>query len=130
MRTLRTLALVLAFSASSALGQSNSISVDWKVSGDIMGNPVDQVCAFTQEGKKLTGSCKSKSANKPGEITGEVNEKQVTWKFDSQYNGEALTLIFTGALDAASQLQGTIYVRPYGVEGSFSAKKEEPKKAQ
>jgi len=130
MKTLKPLALVLTFSTLPALWQSNSISGDWRVSGDIMGNPVDQVCAFTQDGKKLTGSCKSGDASKPVEVTGEVNEKKVTWKFDSQYHGEALTLIFTGALDAASQLQGTIYVQPYGVEGAFSAKKEGPKKAQ
>jgi len=130
MKTLKNLALVLAFSTLPALGQSNSLSGAWKVSGDVMGNPVEQVCNFTQDGNKLTGSCKSAEASKPTEITGEVNEKKVTWRVNSEYNGEALTIIFAGTLDAASQLQGTINVQPFGVDGTFSAKKEEPKKAQ
>ena len=131
MKALKTLALVLALSTLSAFaqGSSNSVSGTWKVSGDVGGNPVDQVCTFTQEGKKLTGSCKSAAADKPTEITGEADDKKVSWQFNTEYNGEKLTVAFTGTLDASgSQLKGGIDVQPMAVSGTFSAQKQEAKK--
>ena len=139
MRTLKTLALVLALSTLSAFAQGggvNSVSGTWKLSGDVSGHSVDEDCTFTQDGKKLTGSCKSAAADKPTEVTGEVNDKKVTWQYETDYQGQKLTVAFTGTLDAAgSQLKGDIDVQPVGVSGTFSAqkqeaKKEEPKKPQ
>ncbi|HYE73647.1 MAG TPA: hypothetical protein VEF04_09960 [Blastocatellia bacterium] len=127
MKTIKKLALVLAFSTLPVLGQNNSVSGTWKVSGDVMGYPIEQVCTFTQDGKKLTGSCKSAEASKPVEATGEVDDKKVTFKYNSEYNGEQLTITYTGTLDG-SQLKGTIDVQPMSVSGAFTASKEEPKK--
>ena len=129
MKTLVTLTLVLAFSALTVMAADNPVSGTWKVNGDIAGNAVDQVCTMKQDGKKLTGSCKSPDATT--EITGEVNDTKVTWQFPLDYNGQKLTLIFTGTLDAASsQIKGTIDVQPIGVSGDFTAKKEEAKKEE
>ncbi len=134
MKTLKNLALVLALSTLSAFaqsGSSNSVSGTWKVSGDVSGNSIDQVCTFTQDGKKLAGSCKSAEADKPTAITGEVNDKKVTWQHDADYQGQKLTVAYTGALDASgSQLKGDIDVQPVGVSGTFSAQKQEAKKEE
>lgn len=134
MKTLKTLTLVLALSTLSAFAQGgggNSVAGTWKVTGDVSGNPVDQVCTFTQDSKKLTGSCKSAGADKPTEFTGEMNDKKVTWQYETDYQGQKLTVAFTGALDAAgSQLKGDIDVQPVGVSGTFTAQKQEAKKEE
>jgi hypothetical protein len=133
MKTLKTIALVIALAPASGFAQGGggaSLSGTWKVSGDVVGNAVDLVCTFNQDGKKLAGSCRQAGAEKANEIAGEVDDKKVTWKFDSEYEGRKITLTFTGALDASSQLKGGIDVQPFGVSGDFSAKKEEPKKPQ
>jgi hypothetical protein len=59
MNKLKTLALILTLSTLSMAGQNNPVAGTWKVKGDVMGYPVEQTCTFTQEGAKLTGSCKS-----------------------------------------------------------------------
>lgn len=128
-------ALVLACAVMTALAQNDSVSGNWKVTGDISGYPVNQVCTFTQDGKKLTGSCKSAGESKTNEISGDVDDKKVTWQFDTEYNGSQLTITFKGTLDTDSQLKGDIDVQPLGASGTFTARreegrKEEPKKAQ
>ena len=130
-KRLLTVAFVLAFSAVPAAGQGTPASVAgaWRVTGDITGHPVDSVCTFAQDGKKLTGSCKSDDRGTV-EITGEVDEKKATWSFKTDYNGEAITVTFKGTLDDASQLKGDIDVQPLGATGTFSAKKEEAKKEE
>lgn len=147
MKTLNMAALVIALSVITAFAQTgggggsssnstNSVSGTWKVTGDVMGNPVNSVCTFAQDDKKLTGSCKLAQADKPVEIKGEVNEKKVVFQHNTDYEGQTLTIVYTGTLDAAgSQLKGDIDVQPMSVAGTFTAqkqeaKKEEPKKAQ
>lgn len=135
MKTLKITVLALALLAAPALAQENAVSGTWKVTGDVVGTPVDVVCDFAQEGKKLTGSCKPAGAEKPAEAAGEVDDKKVTWTFDAQYEGQKITLTFRGTLDASSQLKGDIAVQPFNVTGTFSAakqeaRKEEPRKPQ
>lgn len=135
-KTLITLALVLAFSAVPAAGQGAPapapapVSGAWKVAGDIMGYPVDQLCTFAQDGKKLTGSCKSSDDKANVEINGEVDDKKATWSFKTEYNGEAITVTFKGTLDDATHLKGDIDVQPLGASGTFTAQKEEAKKEE
>ena len=134
MKTPNTAALVLALLTISAFAQAGgggSVSGTWKVSGDVAGNPVNQVCTFTQDGKKLTGSCKSAGADKPVEITGEVAEKKAAWQYNTDYEGQKLTVVHTGTLDASgSQIKGDIDVQPVSVSGTFTAEKQEAKKEE
>ena len=130
MQSLKITALLLALLAAPALAQSNTISGAWKVTGDVVGNPINMVCTFIQDCKKLTGSCKAVGADKVVDLTGEVDDKKVTWKYDSEYQGQKITLTYTGTLDAPSQFKGDIDVQPFGVTGTFSAAREEAKKEE
>lgn len=132
MKRLLTLVFVLAFAAVSALAQGTPASVAgaWKVTGDIMGYPVDSLCTFAQDGKKLTGTCKSAGESKGTDITGEVDDKKVTWSLKTTFNGEELTVTFKGTLDEPTQFKGDIDVQPLSVAGTFAAKKEEAKKEE
>ena len=131
-KRLLTLVFVLAFSAANATAQGTPASVAgaWKVTGDIMGYPVDQSCTFAQEGKKLTGSCKQAGESKAADISGEVDEKKVTWSLKTEYNGQEITVTFKGTLDDPAQFKGDIDVQPLNVAGTFEAKKEEAKKEE
>ena len=133
-KRLLTLAFVLATAAVSATAQDTpapaSVAGAWKVTGDIMGYPVDTLCTFAQDGKKLTGSCKSAGESKANDITGGVDEKKVTWSLKTEYDGKEITVTFKGALADASQFKGDIDVQPLNVAGTFEAKKEEAKKEE
>lgn len=127
MNKLKVFALALTFSTLSLAGQDITVSGTWKISGEVVGNALNQTCTFTQEGNKLKGTCTAPDGGKSLEATGEVTSKQVMWKYNSEYNGEALTITYTGKLEG-TDLTGTIEVQPFAVSGNFTAKKEEPKK--
>ena len=131
-KRLLTLAFVLATAAVSAAAQETPASVAgaWKVTGDIMGYPVDTLCTFAQDGKKLTGSCQNAGESKATDITGDVDEKKVAWSLKTEYNGQEITVTFKGALAEATQFKGDIDVQPLNVSGTFEAKKEEAKKEE
>jgi hypothetical protein len=134
MKRLKTFALLLALSAAPALAQGGdsaaSVAGTWKVTGDVVGNPVELVCTFAQDGKKLTGSCREDGSDKANALTGEVDDKKVSWKFDTTFNGQGITLTLAGTLESPAKLKGGIDVQPYGVSGDFTAAKEEPKKEE
>ncbi len=135
MRTLKTLALLLTLAAAPALAQGGaapaaSVAGTWKVTGDVVGNPVELVCTFAQEEKKLTGSCKEAGSDKQNPLTGEVDDKKVSWKFDTTFNGQSITVSLAGTLESDTRLKGGIDVQPYGVSGDFTAAKEEAKKEE
>ena len=122
---LATLLIVPAFT------QDNALSGNWKMDGDVAGNSVEGTCTLKQDGSKLTGFCVLGSSAQRFEITGEVVEKKVSWKFSSEHSGQALTTTFSGKLDeAATKLSGDIDVQPISMSGNFVAKKVEVKKEQ
>ncbi len=93
------------------------ISGSWNLTGDVVGNPVEMKCAFTQASDKVTGSCAGALGSTP--TTGSVAGDKVTF----QNTVQQYELTFTGALDATgAKMQGEIAVA--GVTGTFSATKE------
>jgi hypothetical protein len=98
---------------------SSGVAGKWKVHNNIAGNESDQDCTFVQTDKVLTGACKGD--NSEVKISGSVDEKKITWKFDSEYNGNPLTLTYTGTLDESGNIQGDVQVDPMGVTGDFKA---------
>ena len=110
------------FSAASALaGGAPEMGGKWKVHNSIAGNESDQDCSFTQDGKELGGTCKSDSDKDRVKVTGSLDGNKVTWKYDSDYNGTKLTLIYTATVDDAAKFSGAVEVQPFGVTGEFTA---------
>jgi hypothetical protein len=91
---MKRLVMALLLSALPALAADNSLSGTWKVVGDVGSYPVNRVCTFNQDGKKLAGSCQqsdAKADDKTLPFTGEIKDKTVTWKYDVDGNGSTLT---------------------------------------
>jgi hypothetical protein len=113
--TLCTVALV----AGAALAAD--VSGTWKVDGDVYANPVKFSCALKQEGAALSGKATFEDGKEIA-VTGSVKEKTVSFEFDTEHEGVAYHLVFTGTLGEDGGLKGTIAVA--GVEGTFSATKQ------
>lgn len=109
----------LLFASSAFAAGAPGLSGQWSVHNSIAGNESDQECKFVQTDDKLTGSCKS--PEKEVAITGSVEGKNVTWKYASEYNGMALTLVYTATLDDSGKIAGSVEVQPFGVTGEFTA---------
>jgi len=113
--------LALTLLASLHLTPADSVSGKWHVKGDVVGNPLDLTCELAQSGDKLTGVC---SSMQPGgadvPITGEVKGDSVTFSHGGDYQGTALTIIYS-AKHTANKLDGTINVKPFDAAGTFTA---------
>src|SRR5690348_6187063 len=114
---LLTLALL---SALQAAPQADSLSGTWQLTGDIMGNPIDQSCTMKLSGASLGGSCVGNAGEKL-ELTGEVKDGKVVFRYKTDYQGTPLTIVYTATTVSAKQLKGTVDVQPMGVSGTFSA---------
>jgi hypothetical protein len=115
------LLLVVLATASSLTPQTPSASVGgtWRVAASIAGTQSDQTCTFTQKENELTGTCQSERGSVA--IAGKIDGKSVTWQFETEYEGQKLTVVYAGALESAEKIAGGVDVRPMDVSGEFTA---------
>jgi hypothetical protein len=95
----------------------------WKINGDVQGTPVIMTCVLTEADHKLTGNCTGAAGDmKPRVLTGEVKEETVSWHFDTEYEGNPITVSKAGKLiEDGAKMSGTMYVDPMQVDGTFFA---------
>jgi len=98
----------------------------WTITGDVQGYPINESCTFTQDNDKILGPCKN-AEGKSFDTKVSVDEKKVVFVHGGEYQGEALTLTFTGTWNDKGELIGDIDVQPMNVSGTFTAKKAESK---
>ncbi len=118
MKTLLLAFCLLALSVTAA--HAADVSGTWNVDGDVYGHPVKFTCDLTQEGETLSGTAALETANVP--VTGSVKDALVVFEYDTEAEGVLYHLVFTGKLDEAGVMRGTIAVA--GVEGTFTATKQ------
>jgi len=104
-----------------AQAQSGSVSGTWTVTATVSGNQSEQSCTFAQKDTDLTGTCKGERGS--FSITGKPDGKKVTWQFDMEYEGQKLTPVYSGTLESAEKIVGTVDVQGMGVGGEFTATK-------
>jgi hypothetical protein len=99
-----------------------AVTGSWALSTNVQGNTGAPNCTFKQEAEKITGTCDAPN-NTQSEVSGEVADTKVTFRYTIEWEGSPLTLVFTGTLDADTTMKGTMEVQPMGVPGEFTAKK-------
>lgn len=115
------LPLLLA-TALHAASPADSITGTWKITGDVVGNAVDETCMLKQTGAKISGTCAFTDAGaKPYEVTGEVKGDTITFTHGGEYQGQELTLTYSATFTSTKDLKGAIDVKPFGATGSFTA---------
>jgi hypothetical protein len=121
--SMKKLLVLLAFTAIPAAAQD--FSGVWKIDGAIGDQNIAATCTFKQSETHITGSCKMEQSDKPLDVKGEIGEKQITWKYDIDYQGTTYTLTYTGAPDStAASIKGSILVSPSDSDGDFTATKQ------
>jgi hypothetical protein len=114
---LLALTLLAALHAAPA---TDSITGHWVIKGDVVGNAVNATCEMTQSGTALTGSCVGEKGD-AHPITGQVTTGIITFQYESEYQGDAITVIYTAKLDTPTKMKGTILVKPFDANGTFTA---------
>jgi hypothetical protein len=123
---LPSLVLFAASFVTTAFCATTNITGQWKVHNSIAGNESDQDCTFAVAEKKLTGSCKSE--DRTVDVTGNIDGNKVSWKYDVDFNGSTLTLVYTAVLGESEKMAGEVEVQPMGIKGDFSASPSKPSK--
>lgn len=99
-----------------------SVAGTWNLATNVQGNTGTPTCTFKQEAEKVTGSCSTPSGGQ-SDVTGEVADTKVTFRYNIEWEGNPLTLVFTGTLDTETTMKGAIDVQPMNVPGDFTATK-------
>jgi hypothetical protein len=98
----------------------------WKIDGNVQGVAVLLTCSIVETNKLITGSCSGDEGG-PHAIKGTVQDKLLTWSFDSTYQGQPITVTLSGTLDATgAKMSGSIAVDPLQADGLFTAIKQPP----
>lgn len=108
--------LLLAATPMFAFGAAG-ITGPYTLHSSIAGTDTDQTCSLSQADNKLTGSCKSDTGEV--KLTGTMDGKKVTIKINTEYNGDPLTVTYSGTLDDSGVIKGDVDVEPMGVTGDF-----------
>jgi hypothetical protein len=102
-----------------ALAADPGMAGRWSVDFDVAGNARHSDLVLEQDGERLSGTIHVSGSELP--VAGEAAGRHATWRYDTLWNGQVLTLVFTGDLDDAGKWVGTVEVRPMNVEGTFTA---------
>ena len=83
------------------------------------------VCTFEQDDRKLSGTC---GGTDRFTITGEVDDRRVTWQFDVEQDGNRGRMTFTGTVAAGDKtIAGSCRIEG-GQNGSFTMHKREERR--
>jgi hypothetical protein len=119
MKSLFLSLLLTSAAVLSTAADNPTFSGKWKIHSSIAGNENDLNCTFTQQENNFTGDCTGEQGTV--KAAGKIDGSKVTWSYDSEYNGTALTVKYSGTLDAAgAKVSGTVSVDPFGVDGDFT----------
>ena len=91
----------------------------WQIKGDVMGNPVNEICTFTQADTVLTGNC-AENDDEALLLAGKIEGGKITFWHGGEWDGQPLTVVYSGTMAEPNVLKGTIEVRPMNVAGTFT----------
>jgi hypothetical protein len=112
---------LIALAALPILAGDRNLTGTWKISIDVGGDTHEAVCTFKQDGEKLTGNCKGETGDSA--ITGQIQAEKITWQHTVPYEGDNLTLTYTGAFSTDTAIKGTVHVSPFEIDGDFTGQK-------
>src|SRR5512132_3114898 len=102
---------------------ADSLAGTYKLTNEVQGVSWSEVCTLKQTGTTMGGSCVGE-AGTPFAISGEVKGDSITFQHGGEYQGQAITIIFSGQLEKTALKKGAIYVKPLDASGTFEAVKE------
>jgi hypothetical protein len=96
------------------------VSGHWKISGTVGEYPINLNCAFKTNAASLTGICKG--GDRPDRaVTGEVSGQKVHFQYEIEYDGNKMTVSYSGVLQSDTSMKGSVEVS--GTSGEFTATK-------
>ncbi len=93
----------------------------WRIQGSVGGQNVTSVCNLKQQGEKVTGSC-AMDGEQPVDVVGSVKADKVMLQYGIDDGGTNIIISFNGTLNSPSEMKGEVFVDPYEMQGTFTAR--------
>jgi len=122
----KTILTFLCLAATLAAFATEAITGRWQLEQDIQGNTATVSFELNQDGDRLWGSIRL-ADDKHAPISGKIAGDKITFQYPTEWEGEALTMVYTATRNANGGLSGSVEVQPMGVMGDFQAKRVEKK---
>ena len=113
--------LTLAVASILQVAPADTTAQTWQLQGDVSGFPINSTCTVRVVDTALTGACTSAEGGSY-EIAGTVQGENVTFSHDADYEGQPISVIYTGTAQSETEVRGTIDVQPFDVSGYFTAR--------
>lgn len=113
---------IAVFGAASISAQKVNVAGDWDAVFNTPGGARPLKLVFKVDGEKLTGTAKRSNGDVP--LTGTIKGSDINFSYTVDYNGNALTLMFSGKV-SGDTISGTVSFAGQA-EDSWSAKRPTP----
>jgi hypothetical protein len=122
-RALISLALSLAASSIAAQGAAKiDVTGKWAFSVQTGAGTGTPTVTLTQKGDSISGHYSSQALGERS-IKGTVKGNTITFSFSSEIQGQAFTVTYTGTVESADAMKGTVDLGGAS-SGTFTAKKQ------
>jgi hypothetical protein len=123
IRAAAIVAIALMMSASSPSAQAAKVNVagKWLFNVETASGSGTPTMTFTQDGEKLTGKYMGQFGE--ADLTGTVKGQDITFSFNVDAQGTALTFKYTGTIENKDALKGKVEIVGLG-DGTFTAKRQ------
>lgn len=115
MRKILCIALLFMLPALAA-----DISGTWDMTVNTEAGTANPVFTFQQQGETLTGNYKGLLGE--AKVSGTVKGDKVEFSFDGEYEGNKFKVVYTGAVESAATMKGTVRFGDLG-ESTWTGKK-------
>jgi hypothetical protein len=126
MATRAWLTLALSFASANVLAAQAPSKIDvtgkWAFSVQTDAGTGTPTVTLTQKGDSLTGHYSSQLLGERS-LKGTVKDNTITFSFSSEVQGQAFTVTYSGTVESASAMKGTVDLGGNG-GGTFTAKKQ------
>ena len=104
------------------ISAQSTVAGEWDASMNTPGGPRPFKLVFKVDGDKITGTAKRSNGDVP--LAGTVKGDEISFSYTIDYNGNAVTLSFTGKLKGDA-IAGTVYFNE-NTSDEWSAKRTPP----
>jgi hypothetical protein len=117
-------AIAMLPSAASAQAAKTDVTGKWSFTVESPAGTGTPTVTFKQQGDTISGRYISQALGEK-DFTGTLKDGKISFSFDAESGGQAFTMLFTGALDGADAMKGSIDFSGMAT-GSFAGKRQKP----
>ena len=107
-------------SADQASAQTADVAGDWTLTVSTDNGITNPLLTLVQDGETLTGHYSSEALGE-NDVTGMVDGSTVTIRFMADLQGQSVSVVYSGTVDAEGKMSGSLDIADGMLGGTFTA---------